>query len=203
MFAYCGNNPVNRVDNTGTFWKELWNAFTQTVQQASLYFTVAAGVSQIDSPAPGLADIASGVLLVGGLLVCAGIATYATVTAPSPTIPKVEERDEVIPAPNPSNGKTYYHVTTVESAAAILSTGIMTGSQWEGGYVYAWKTNPSKYAIENSGAHTGVTISFKTNASFVMDTGITDPMVQMYGPVVSTTPGPIVVWDVQIVGVKK
>ena len=66
--------------------------------------------------------------------------------------------------------------------------------------MYAWKTPPGKYAIENSGAHLGLTISFKTNALFVMDTGITDPRVQMYGPVVSTMPGPIVVWDVQIVG---
>lgn len=48
----------------------------------------------------------------------------------------------------------------------------------------------------------GVTISFKTSASFVMDTGITDPKVQKYGPVVRTVPGPIVVWDVQIVGCK-
>ena len=46
----------------------------------------------------------------------------------------------------------------------------------------------------------GVTISFKTSVPFVRDTGITDPKVQMYGPVVSTMPGPIVVWDVQIVG---
>ena len=84
-----------------------------------------------------------------------------------------------------------------------MSTGIMTGSSWEGGHVYAWKTKPSKYAIENSGAHKGVTISFKTNASFSMDMGISDPKVQMYGPVVSNSPGPIVVWDVQIVGVTK
>ena len=32
MYAYCGNNPVNRVDSTGQFWKELWDAFTQTIQ---------------------------------------------------------------------------------------------------------------------------------------------------------------------------
>ena len=38
------------------------------------------------------------------------------------------------------------------------------------------------------------------NATFVMDPGITDPRVQMFGPVVSTVPGPIAVWDVQIVG---
>ena len=37
--------------------------------------------------------------------------------------------------------------------------------------------------------------------SVVMDTGITDPKVQMFGPVVSTVPGPIAVWDVQIVAV--
>ncbi len=27
MFAYCGNNPVNRADPTGTFWKEVGNFF--------------------------------------------------------------------------------------------------------------------------------------------------------------------------------
>ena len=32
MYAYCGNSPVNRVDSTGQFWKELWDAFTQTIQ---------------------------------------------------------------------------------------------------------------------------------------------------------------------------
>lgn len=46
----------------------------------------------------------------------------------------------------------------------------------------------------------GGVISFKTNATFVMDPGITDPRVQMFGSVVSTVPGPIAVWDVQIVG---
>lgn len=35
---------------------------------------------------------------------------------------------------------------------------------------------------------------------FVMNGGITDPWVQIYGPVVSIIPGPIVVWDVRIVG---
>ena len=200
MYAYCGNNPVNRVDPAGLFWSELWSAFTQTLQQGSVYFAVAAGVSQLDSPAPGYADIAAGALLIAGVLVCAGIATYTAISdkhdAP---ISKVEEKDKVSPDP-PDNGTIYYHVTTPENAAAIKSTGIMTGSKWEAGYVYAWKTKPNKYAIENSGAHMGVTISFKTNATFVMDTGITDSKVQMYGPVVSATPGPIVVRDVRIVG---
>ena len=30
MFAYCGNNPVNRVDHTGHFWSAIWG-FVKTV----------------------------------------------------------------------------------------------------------------------------------------------------------------------------
>ncbi len=109
MYAYCGNNPVNRVDPTGQFWKELWDAFTQTIQQASGYFAVAAGVSQVDTPVIGPADIVSGVLLLGGVLVCAGIATYTAITEPAPSIsiPKVEEKEEAIPAPPPSQTVIY------------------------------------------------------------------------------------------------
>lgn len=59
---------------------------------------------------------------------------------------------------------------------------------------------PSKYAIKNSGVSFGGAISFKTNTSFVKDDGIKNPIVNMYNPVVSVFPGPILVWDVQIVG---
>ena len=200
MFAYCGNNPVNRLDDTGEFWKELWNSFVQVIQEAKNYFVAAAAVSQVDSPAIGPADATSLILLTGGVLFCLGIATYNTVTAPA--LSDADDKDNITFSYPPSDGTTYYHVTTPENAAAIMSTGVMVGSTWEGGYVYAWKNNPSDYAIENSGAHTGVTISFKTNTSFVMDTGITDRKVQKYGPVVSVVPGPILVWDVQIVRVE-
>ena len=63
----------------------------------------------------------------------------------------------------------------------------------------AWRMKPDKYAVKNSGAHQGVIISFKTNASFEQDSGIYDPRVTKYGPVVSSRPGPIYVWDVKIV----
>ena len=75
----------------------------------------------------------------------------------------------------------------------------MQGSSWEGGYIYAWKQKPNKYAIENSGAHFVAIISFKTNVPFVPDSGISDPKFLKYGPVVSSVPGPIIVWDVKIV----
>ena len=59
------------------------------------------------------------------------------------------------------------------------------------------QNKPSEYAIENSGAHFGVVISFKSNAAFFPDPGIVDLEVMKYGPVRAN--GPIVVWDVQIV----
>lgn len=58
----------------------------------------------------------------------------------------------------------------------------------------------------SDGSHNGMKflrslkIKYTDSASFVLDAGITDPRAKMYGPVVSTTPGPIVVWDVEIVG---
>ena len=89
MFAYCGNNSVVRIDFPGQLWQEFWNSFTQTLQQANGYFTVAVGVYQIDTPAPGPADAASGILIIGGIIICALIASYdASTTA-------VEEITEV------------------------------------------------------------------------------------------------------------
>jgi hypothetical protein len=93
MFAYCGNNPVNRVDPTGQFWKELWDAFTQSIQQASGYFAVAAGITQVDSPAPGPADVAGAAMAIGGLFVCATIAVESIIFA-KPTSDIFSNTDE-------------------------------------------------------------------------------------------------------------
>ncbi len=187
MFAYCGNDPVNKCDPNGRFF------LTATICGVAIWKI-------------GLAIIASVALIVAADSIAKNPPSIPSISLPktnskpkTDSKPKAGTKEKDITAPPPSNGKTYYHVTTPNNAAAIIATGVMTGSKWESGYIYAWKANPNKYAIENSGAHMGVTISFKTNASFVMDTGITDPKVQMYGPMVSTTPGPIVVWDVQIV----
>ena len=102
MFAYCNNNPVNRIDPYGHFWQELWNAFTQAVQQASGVFALAGGVTQIDSPVPGPADLVGAAIAGVTLLVCAGIAIYTVATTPSPTIsvPKAEEKDITVPPPS-------------------------------------------------------------------------------------------------------
>lgn len=107
---------------------------------------------------------------------------------------KAESKDRAIatPAKRRIGGATYYHVTTPENAAAIKATGVMIGG--------AWKRKPDRAALKNSGVPDGVLISFKTNAAFEDDHGIEDTHAGKFYPVHTVMPGPIAVWDVEIVG---
>ena len=98
LFSYCGNNPVNCSDPSGHFWKELWEEFSKTVQQASGVFAFAGGITQADSPLPGPADMVGGAIAGVTLLACLGIAAYSMLTAPAPTIsiPRSKEKEQVI-----------------------------------------------------------------------------------------------------------
>ena len=187
MFAYCGNNPVNYVDPTGT----------EAVATLTIF---------IEIVAIGVLFIAATVIILSATQSIAQQPTTYPDIFDKPANPAKEkeaekEVDIAKDSETPSqNGKTYYHVTTIENALEIASTNTMRGSSFESGFVYAWRLKPNKYAIRNSGAHQGVIISFKTNAAFEKDQGIDDPRVLKYGPVVSVNPGPIYVWDVEIVG---
>jgi len=206
LFSYCGNNPVNRIDFAGQYWTTVWEYLKTVVAEISNAMTayapayaVCGGLVVADGPIP-VGDLVGAAVatVITACAVAEGVSgTNKKIIGYIPDI-EIKEKEKVVSAQPPQNGTTYFHVTTLESAMAIMTTGIMSGSSWEGGYVYAWRTRPSKYAIKNSGAHFGVTISFKTNASFTADTGISNPRVQMYGPVVSVLPGPIAVWDVWI-----
>ena len=74
MFSYCGNTPTSRKDTNGHFWRELLDEFTQTVRQTNGYFVMAGGLSQLDSPAIGPADIVAAGMLFLGTLYCGGVA---------------------------------------------------------------------------------------------------------------------------------
>ena len=39
MFAYCNNNPVNRIDPSGQFWKQLGTWFKRTINKAKQWVT--------------------------------------------------------------------------------------------------------------------------------------------------------------------
>jgi len=135
-------------------------------------------------------------------IVAIGFGVHVATQAPAISDSKEEKKAVAVPKTK-RTGTTYYHATTTNNATAIALTGIMIGSKWEGGYVHAWRSRPSNYAVKNSGAKANVLISFKTNASFSIDTGIDNPKVLSYGPIVSTRLCPIAVWDVKIIGVIK
>ena len=195
MFAYCGNNPVNRIDPTGKFFTAIIAAAIAKLTTDTVIMIGALAVLGL-----GLVIIAQGM----SETIAQQPTTYPDIfDKPIDQAQEKEEEKEVEKVKDgklPSdNSQTYYHITTLENALNIYSTGTMYGSSYEGGRVYAWRMKPDKYAVKNSGAHQGVIISFKTNASFEQDSGIYDPRVTKYGPVVSSRPGPIYVWDVKIV----
>ena len=206
MYAYCGNNPVMNYDPSGKFAITLTTIVLLGI--ASLITVAAAyevGVLLQEPVQAAIDALESARLDREAVFHNAGQQVLGGACLPnqrSNTDSKAKDRTiaGTTPKDKKDQGKTYYHVTTSQNAASIMISGVMTGSPWEGGYVYAWENKPNKYAIENSGAHFGTMISFKTNAAFTRDNGIEDPAVGIYGPVVSSSPGPIAVWDVQIVG---
>ena len=191
LFAYCNNNPVNHSDPDGK------DAFTD----AAIYWDTGFWwLTLIDGLLPfGDAIYVTGIVVTGALAV--GSLAYAGIQARS----WVKERDKAEEAtkdatlPPKKTMPTYYHVTSNEAALKIWASGIIIGSKWEGGHVFAWRSKPTKKAIASSGAHNGsVVISFQTNAAFETDIGITDPYVKSFGPVRTVAGKSVVVYNVTI-----
>lgn len=74
MFAYCGNNPVNRVDHTGQFWSGIWE-FTKTAV-AEIGKTM--GVMSPAYAGCAGAAVADGPLPFGDIVAAAGATLYNT-----------------------------------------------------------------------------------------------------------------------------
>lgn len=108
MFAYCGNNPINRVDHTGQFWIEIWEFAKTAVAEIGK----AMGVMSPAYAGCGGAAVADGPLLFGDMVAVVGAALltvgaigygiYQAAQAPAASIPKIEEKAEAIPAPPPT-----------------------------------------------------------------------------------------------------
>ena len=199
LFAYCLNNPTNYSDPSGNMVPAI--AIIEGLLQAAAVALIAILTYQaiayyLQTP--------SGQIFTQSIAdAMAGVADSIRNFASSKSQEEEKENEKDIALPSRRNsGQTYYHVTTSENALSIKMTGTLIGSSYEGGYVFAWKSYPNKYAIKRSGAHNkgSVIISFKTNAAFQRDTGISDPKVQRFQPVRSVLRGPVYVWDVQIVG---
>ena len=94
MFIYCENNPVNRLDLEGHFWEAVWNGFVQSIEQVGGVFAAAAGISQLDGPLPGLADLAGLAIAGGALLFCAGAAAVAGIKNAAGSAKKASDKKE-------------------------------------------------------------------------------------------------------------
>ena len=108
MFAYCGNNPVNRVDHTGQFWSEIWEFAKTAVSEIgkamgvmSPAYAGCGGVAVADGPLPfgDIVAAAGAALLTVGAI---GYGIYQATQAPAVSIPKAEEKAEATPAPPPT-----------------------------------------------------------------------------------------------------
>ena len=76
MFAYCGNNPVNRVDPTGQFWSEIFEFAKTAVAEIGKAMYQMAPAYQ----GGGVAALADGALPFGdvlGLVVIGGATIWA------------------------------------------------------------------------------------------------------------------------------
>ena len=108
MFAYCGNNPVNRTDNTGHFWSEIWEFAKTAVSEIgkaigalSPAYAGCGGAALADGPLPigDLIGLAGAALLTVGAV---GYGIYQATQAPLISIPKADTKEKDITAPPPS-----------------------------------------------------------------------------------------------------
>ena len=159
MFAYSGNNPVNRIDPTGHFWDEIWE-FAKTavseigkaIEGLSPAYIGCGGAAVADGPLP-IGDIlcAAGVVILTASAIGYGI--YQAVYAPPFSVQKAEEKVEEIeitaepPGPVffPVNPNDFYPVGLVK----VSRTGTKNGAfiSWmdplTNTEVFRWDENPN------------------------------------------------------------
>ena len=101
LYAYCGNNPVMRVDTDGRFWDFIQSSISETgriMQSMSPAYAGCGGAAAIDGPVP-FGDIAgligAAVLTVGAI----GVGIYEASKAQTKVSVEVKEKEKEIFAP--------------------------------------------------------------------------------------------------------
>ena len=101
IYAYCGNNPINRSDSSGLFWQELFETVVQTIQGWTPAYAGAGGIALVDGPLPFGDAIAAG-LTVGITVGAIGYSAYKVATIPKAT---TKDKAEAIPRTPPKQIK--------------------------------------------------------------------------------------------------
>ena len=116
MFAYCGNNPVNRVDHTGQFWSGIWEfaktAFAEigkTMGVMSPAYAGCGGAAVADGPLPfgDIVAAAGAALLTVGAI---GYGIYQAARAPAISVSKVKEKSKDIVIPKEPDNPVIFPV---------------------------------------------------------------------------------------------
>ena len=109
MYAYCENNPVNRVDETGRFWNEIGSFFESLVtgignalKGLTPAYAACGGVAVADGPLPFL-DAFAAAGAVALTLGAVGYGVYQATQAASNTASKAEEKPKAKFTINPLN----------------------------------------------------------------------------------------------------
>ena len=116
MFAYCGNNPVNRFDSGGCFWNEIWE-FTKTaiseigkaINSLSPAYASCSGAAIADGPfviGDTVGLIGAAFLTIGAI----GYGTYQATQKPSNSVSQTQEREKVIAVPEKSKKQAFFTV---------------------------------------------------------------------------------------------
>ena len=127
LFAYCGNNPVNRVDYGGNFFaefcefgKNVVSEIYSAMQSYAPAYSTCQEICMADGPSPVLDVVGlSGMALI--TLGAVGYGIYTAATAPAPiAIPEikleVKEKDGVLPG-KPLTRIYRYHASKTDNLA--------------------------------------------------------------------------------------
>ncbi|WP_343777615.1 RHS repeat-associated core domain-containing protein [Clostridium sartagoforme] len=82
MFAYCGNDPVNREDSNGYLWGFIKAFVSQIANAINVFrpiYAVAGGAALVDGPLP-IGDLVGLVIASVATIAVVGIATYNSIT---------------------------------------------------------------------------------------------------------------------------
>ena len=159
MFAYCGNNPVNRADPTGQFWSEIWeylkaalDEIGNAMESMSAAYAGCGGIAAVDGPLPFgdlLAAAGAAFITLGAV----GYGFYQAAQTPATSISKVEEKVEAIVTPKepespvlfPSNPYAFNPIGLVK----VYRPGTKNGAfiSWMDPFsnteVFRWDENPN------------------------------------------------------------
>ena len=154
MFAYCGNNPVNRSDSSGHFFDEIWEfaksageSIKNVMNSWSQAYSYCRQISDLDGPSPYFDVFAA----IGMISVTAGAVVYGACQAfasslPSFSIPNVETKEKEVMWPAPlSKNQAYFPKNPYDFNPNGLIRTEYPGTK--NGRIIEWKTPLDGYRI--------------------------------------------------------